>query len=69
MKKLNSITTALAILAMAGTAAFIVGCKHTDSEEHGSAHVHKYTCTMHPEVVQNSPGDCPKCGMKLVHKD
>lgn len=26
----------------------------------------KYTCTMHPEVVKNKPGKCPKCGMKLV---
>jgi Cu+-exporting ATPase len=24
-----------------------------------------YTCPMHPEVVQNGPGDCPKCGMAL----
>jgi starvation-inducible outer membrane lipoprotein len=25
-----------------------------------------YTCTMHPEVRSDKPGDCPKCGMKLV---
>lgn len=24
-----------------------------------------YTCPMHPEVVQQGPGDCPKCGMAL----
>lgn len=24
-----------------------------------------YTCPMHPEVQQNGPGDCPKCGMAL----
>ena len=24
-----------------------------------------YTCPMHPEVRQNEPGDCPKCGMAL----
>ena len=24
-----------------------------------------YTCPMHPEVVRNEPGQCPKCGMKL----
>jgi len=25
-----------------------------------------YTCPMHPEIVLNHPGNCPKCGMKLV---
>jgi Cu+-exporting ATPase len=25
----------------------------------------KYTCPMHPEVVQDGPGSCPKCGMAL----
>lgn len=27
-----------------------------------------YTCTMHPEVIANEPGKCPKCGMDLVKK-
>ena len=26
---------------------------------------HQYTCPMHPEVVQDHPGACPKCGMAL----
>ncbi len=25
-----------------------------------------YTCTMHNEVTSDHPGECPKCGMKLV---
>jgi hypothetical protein len=25
-----------------------------------------YTCPMHPEIVRNKPGQCPKCGMTLV---
>jgi Cu+-exporting ATPase len=25
-----------------------------------------YTCPMHPEIVQDRPGACPKCGMALV---
>jgi len=27
-----------------------------------------YTCPMHPEVEQDKPGDCPKCGMDLEQK-
>ncbi len=26
----------------------------------------KYTCPMHPEVISDKPGRCPKCGMNLV---
>jgi FtsP/CotA-like multicopper oxidase with cupredoxin domain len=25
-----------------------------------------YACPMHPEVVQDEPGNCPECGMKLL---
>ena len=25
----------------------------------------KYTCPMHPQIVQDGPGDCPICGMAL----
>ena len=27
-----------------------------------------YTCPMHPEIEQNHPGSCPKCGMALEPK-
>jgi Cu+-exporting ATPase len=45
--------------------------------EHGSRSTAKvesptanpiYTCPMHPEVQQNHPGECPKCGMTLEPK-
>src|SRR5450756_2762146 len=26
----------------------------------------RYTCPMHPEIVRNEPGSCPKCGMALI---
>jgi DNA-directed RNA polymerase subunit RPC12/RpoP len=25
-----------------------------------------YTCPMHPEIHSTKPGNCPKCGMKLI---
>lgn len=28
-----------------------------------------YTCPMHPEVISDKPGQCPKCGMDLELKD
>ncbi len=32
-------------------------------------HVHdEYTCSMHPQVIQDAPGTCPICGMELVKK-
>src|SRR5690349_12027814 len=29
----------------------------------------RYTCPMHPEVVSDTPGRCPHCGMKLVEQE
>ena len=27
-----------------------------------------YTCPMHPEIHSDKPGNCPKCGMKLIEE-
>ena len=29
-------------------------------------HHQQYTCPMHPEVIKDAPGQCPKCGMNLI---
>lgn len=34
----------------------------------GGGEQKQYTCTMHPEVISDKPGKCPKCGMELVPK-
>ncbi len=31
-----------------------------------SSDTQKYTCSMHPEVIQDKPGKCAKCGMSLI---
>jgi len=65
--KTKSILTSLAALAL-GLAAFnLTSCKEGEPAP-SNAGAHQYTCPMHPEVVKDAPGDCPKCGMKLVEK-
>ena len=32
----------------------------------GTAEKQLYTCGMHPQVIQDHPGNCPICGMKLT---
>jgi Heavy metal binding domain len=39
--------------------------KHDQEHDYEKA-AKKYTCLMHPEVVTDHQGNCPKCGMKLV---
>ena len=60
---MKTIIMAFAIL-LASTTTF-AQAKHSHKHSHGMAAT-KYTCTMHPEVVMNKPGKCPKCNMKLV---
>jgi Cu+-exporting ATPase len=45
-------------------AATLQGC-HDDSCALPGA---EWTCPMHPEIVQDHPGSCPKCGMALEVK-
>jgi membrane fusion protein, copper/silver efflux system len=71
--------TITALVAVAGiTSLALAGCSDssqtntstptTNEPAQKSAQAVSYTCSMHPEVVQDKPGNCPKCGMKLVEK-
>lgn len=50
---------------------------HTQQHEHGTGAAASqgtsdravFTCPMHPDVIRNGPGRCPKCGMALVAKE
>lgn len=70
MKKITIITAAflMIILAVAATYTYktqSVSNIQTALVQSGDV----YTCPMHPDVVQDKPGTCPKCGMDLVLKD
>jgi len=61
------------ILLMLLTASSITICAQTTkpikSRKAASSHAKvTYSCTMHPEIISDSPGKCSKCGMTLVRK-
>lgn len=41
--------------------------KHDHSTEMASGEL--WTCSMHPQILQPEPGDCPICGMELIPVD
>lgn len=62
---------AVAILFSAATVFAIDthnGKMTTDTTKKAKPAKVQYTCTMHPEVLSDKPGKCPKCGMALVKK-
>jgi len=66
-KKFVVLIVSAAALAMNTTAiAQHSGGEHYHEHEQEKKKKQKYTCPMHPEVVIDHPGNCPKCGMKLV---
>jgi Cu(I)/Ag(I) efflux system membrane fusion protein len=67
MKTLATILTTLVILGLLIGAGTITGCSQASSQPPAAAKT--YYCPMHPDVVQNSPGKCPKCGMDLTEKN
>ena len=65
MKKINWKTIALMTLVLGAVIPALTGCKTSELAANGSQTV-KYTCPMHPEVVRDTPGNCPICGLTLV---
>ena len=68
MKKTLRILSAATALTLGAPILGLTGCTKSD-QEHSGGHAHQYTCPHHPEVLQDKPGTCPKCNMKLVEKE
>jgi Cu(I)/Ag(I) efflux system membrane fusion protein len=62
----NSILIILAVSLAFTFNACNNSTQKNNAVETSSTKTEVYTCTMHPEVRSDKPGDCPKCGMKLV---
>src|SRR5438067_2303496 len=56
----------LALAAALITASPLAALRAQEAKPSAFAVATKYTCVMHPEVVSDKPGKCPKCGMELV---
>jgi membrane fusion protein, copper/silver efflux system len=54
------------IVVQAICAALVIALVPSCSKAPSSGEKTLYTCSMHSQVVQDHPGNCPICGMKLV---
>jgi len=79
MKMTNKLAALAAIALLAFAVVAVTGCnqsgqKQSDTQTGQTSQTNQtnkaiqYTCAMHPEVVQDMPGKCPKCGMELIEK-
>jgi membrane fusion protein, copper/silver efflux system len=59
----------LLLIAAVGADVILAGCSRSHDHD-GTAAIQGvktlYTCGMHPQVIQDHPGNCPICGMKLT---
>lgn len=64
MRTKNFVSILILLSALIIVSFVFAGCKK--SAEPASPAVQKWTCSMHPEVIADEPGKCPKCGMDLI---
>lgn len=56
------------VLGLVGGYVIFGGGNKTTSHDHAgeAAADQMWTCSMHPQIMQPEPGDCPLCGMDLI---
>lgn len=67
MKLLRILPVIFSITLLFIIPPLIVSCsKKTPTAAESEKTKTLYTCGMHPQIIQDHPGDCPICGMKLT---
>jgi len=60
---MRAVVLVLTLLVGVGLGAMVFGGRTVEPH---AAHDTLYTCSMHPQIRQDTPGTCPICGMDLV---
>jgi len=58
---------AFIVISIIGVSIYLFAIKsgnHSETEHQNEV----YTCSMHPQIIRDKPGNCPICGMTLVKK-
>lgn len=63
---LGTVVLAIVLVGLAQRVGWIRGSGDVGSAKADVPEATEYTCPMHPEIRQDSPGKCPICGMTLV---
>jgi len=67
IKRVRLVGSFLVLLLLGGGLSFLlIGCGRDQEATSQVKQGQLYTCGMHPQVVQDHPGNCPICGMKLT---
>lgn len=65
-RKLKFCLVGLLFAVTLGGGLFLAGCSKSGGDNSTAEAKTLYTCGMHPQVIQDHPGNCPICGMKLT---
>lgn len=57
------------VIAGLAPGLLLAACKEKKGQAAAAAKKQTYTCSMHPQIIQEGPGTCPICGMDLVPFD
>ncbi len=64
--KINHLVGRLLLVTVIGGGIFFAGCTRSGDGSKSQEQKTLYTCGMHPQIIQDHPGNCPICGMKLT---